>query len=108
MGKKIPVWQCLLVMAVMIASLVWSIVVDDGGEPHIALMLAAAFAAIIGAVNGWKWNYMEQGILASINRSMQAILILAILGAIIASWMLMARGRNNSFHDVLRYQNYQS
>ena len=87
MGKKIPVWQCLLVMVVMIAALMWSIVVDDGGEPHIALIIAASFAAIIGAANGWKWNYMEQGILASINRSMQAILILAIVGAMICSWL---------------------
>ena len=87
MGKKIPVWQCLLVMVVMIAALMWSIVVDDGGEPHIALIIAASFAAIIGVANGWKWNYMEQGILASINRSMQAILILAIVGAMICSWL---------------------
>ncbi|MFR8854140.1 MAG: hypothetical protein ACLVHQ_04190 [Oscillospiraceae bacterium] len=34
-----------------------------------------------------EWAYLEQGILASINRSMQAILILAIVGAMIASWM---------------------
>ena len=87
MGKKIPVWQCLLVMVVMIVALMWSIIVDDGGEPHIALIIAASFAAIIGVANGWKWNYMEQGILASINRSMQAILILAIVGAMICSWL---------------------
>ena len=87
MGKKIPMWQTIMVMLVMIGLLVWSIVKDSGGEPHIALILAAAFAGIVACLNGWKWAYLEQGILASINRSMQAILILAILGAIIASWM---------------------
>lgn len=87
MGKKIPMWQTALVMLAMIGFLVWSIVKDTGGEPHIALMLAASFAGIVACLNGWKWAYLEQGILASINRSMQAILILAILGAIIASWM---------------------
>ena len=87
MGKKIPLWQCLIVILAMIGLLVWSIVKDSGGEPHIALLLAAAVAAVVAFANGWKWAYLEQGILASINRSMQAILILAIVGAMIASWM---------------------
>ncbi len=87
MGKKVPLWQTLIVMLVMIGLLVWSIVKDAGGEPHIALILAASFAAIVAGLNGWKWAYLEQGILASINRSMQAILILCILGAILGSWM---------------------
>ena len=87
MGRKVPLWQTLIVMIVMILLLVWSIVKDAGGEPHIALILAAAVAAIVAGLNGWKWAYLEQGILASINRSMQAILILCILGAILGSWM---------------------
>ena len=87
MGKKIPMWQCLIVMLAMVGLLVWSIVRDSGGEPHIALILAAVVAGLVAWANGWKWAYLEQGILASINRSMQAILILAIVGAMIASWM---------------------
>ena len=87
MGKKIPLWQCIIVILAMIGLLVWSIVKDSGGEPHIALLLAAAVAAVVAFANGWKWAYLEQGILASINRSMQAILILAIVGSMIASWM---------------------
>ena len=87
MGKKIPMWQCLVVMLAMVGLLVWSIIRDSGGEPHIALILAAVVAGLVAWANGWKWAYLEQGILASINRSMQAILILGILGCLIASWM---------------------
>ena len=87
MGRKIPMWQCLIVMLAMVGLLMWSILMDSGGEPHIALILAAAVAAIVARANGWKWAYLEQGMLASINRSMQAILILGILGCLIASWM---------------------
>ena len=87
MGRKVPMWQCLIVIVVMIGLLMWSILMDNGGEPHIALILAAAVAAIVARANGWKWAYLEQGILASINRSMQACLILGIVGCMIASWM---------------------
>ena len=87
MGKKIPFWQCILVMLVMVATLYWSIVKDAGEKPHIALMISALFAGFIACSNGWKWAYLEQGMIAAIQRSMQACLILAVLGAIIASWM---------------------
>ena len=88
MGKKIPMWQCLIVMVVLIALIYWGVMVDtDAGEAHVSLILAGAFAAIVAMLNGWKWNYMEQGILAAINRTMQAILILAVVGLMLGSWM---------------------
>ena len=89
MGRKIPMWQCLLVMVVLLVLLFWGIMVDtDAGEGHVALILAGAFAAVIAAFNGWKWQVMEQGILAAINRSMQAMLILAVVGLMLASWLV--------------------
>ena len=87
MGRKIPLWQCFVVILAMVGLLMWSILVDRGGEPHIALILAACVAGIIAVLNGWKWAYLEKGILAAINRSMQACLILAIVGCMICSWM---------------------
>lgn len=87
MGKKIPMWQCLLVIAVMLALLFWEIIIAKDEEGHIALILAACFAAVIAIANGWKWNFLEQGILAAINRSMQAMLILMIVGLMIGAWI---------------------
>ena len=52
MGKKIPMWQTILVMLAMVGFLMWSIIKDTGGEPHIALILAAGFAGIIACANG--------------------------------------------------------
>ena len=86
MGRKIPMWQCILAIVGMVVFLFWNVMGDNGGEAHTGLICAACVAGIIGAVNGWKWSYMEQGILAAINRSMQAMLILAVVGAMIASW----------------------
>ena len=87
MGKKIPMWQCLLVIVVMLALLIWEIVVAGDEEGHIALILAGTFAAVVAVLNGWKWSYLEQGILAAINRSMQAMLILAVVGLMLGSWV---------------------
>ena len=87
MGRKIPLWQCCIVILSMVGLLVYSILGDAAGEPHLGLIVAACIAAFVGVANGWKWAYMEQGILAAINRSMQACLILAIVGCMICSWM---------------------
>ena len=86
MGRKIPMWQCILVISGMVVFLFWAVKFDYAEEAHGGLIMAAAFAGLIGKLNGWKWSYMEQGILAAINRSMQAMLILAIVGAMIATW----------------------
>ena len=88
MGKKIPMWQCLLVMVVLVALIFWGVSVDtDAGEAHVSLIFAGAFTAVVAMLNGWKWSYMEQGILAAINRTMQAIRILAVVGLMLGSWM---------------------
>ena len=53
MGRKIPMWQCILVMIVLLVLLFWGIMVDtDAGEGHVALILAGAFAAVIASFNG--------------------------------------------------------
>ena len=87
MGKKIPMWQCLVIILVMLAFLLWEIVVCQDGEGHLALISAAIFAAIIAVANGWKWTFLEQGIIAAISRSMQSMLILMMVGLLIGSWI---------------------
>lgn len=57
------------------------------GEVHIALIVSAIFAAVVAVANGYKWAYLEAGIIASINRSMQAMLILLTVGSLIGSWI---------------------
>lgn len=87
MGRKIPMLQVFIVMLVMLALLYYEIMVSNSGEAHIALLVAAVFATIVAIANGWKWSYLEKGILAAINRSMQAILILLTVGLLIGSWI---------------------
>ena len=74
-------------MAAMLAFLLWEIVICQDEEGHLALICAAIVAAIVAVANGWKWNYLEQGIITAISRSMQAMLILMMVGLLIGSWI---------------------
>ena len=107
MGKKIPLWQAYVCFLFTIISLMYClgmlgmlVNVISGqptdttnalscgyGEVHIALLVSATFATIVASLNGYKWAFLEAGILASINRSMQAILILAEVGLLIGCWI---------------------
>lgn len=86
MGKRIPMWQILLVFLVLVLTLTWTILVT-GGYVHIALIISAVFATIVAVANGFKWAYLENGIISSIGRSMQAILILLTIGMLIGTWI---------------------
>ena len=107
MGKKIPLWQAYVCFLFTIIALIYCLgmmgkivnaingnpsdtvnALSCGyGEVHIALLTSATFATIVAALNGYKWSFLEAGILASINRSMQAILILAEVGLLIGCWV---------------------
>lgn len=97
MGRKIPMWQVLIVMLFVLISLCYCLGIFgmllgdtfacDYGEVHIALIASAIFAGLVAVLNGYKWSFLEAGILASINRSMQAMLILMVVGCLIGSWI---------------------
>ena len=86
MGRRIPMWQILLVMLVLMLSLMWTILITEG-YVHIPLIISAVFGAIIAIANGFKWAYIEKGIINNIGRSMQAILILLCIGMLIGTWI---------------------
>ncbi len=59
------------------------------GEVHIPLILGALAAAVMAVWRlGYTWNEIEEGIVSTISGTMQAILILAIIGMIIGTWIL--------------------
>ncbi|MGL4484669.1 MAG: Na+/H+ antiporter NhaC family protein, partial [Anaerovoracaceae bacterium] len=70
-----------------ILDLAFKIGSPDNGDLHIFLIASAIVAGIISVINGYKWSYLEAGMIASINRSMQAVLILLTVGLLIGSWI---------------------
>lgn len=97
MGRKIPMWQCVAAMLFTLLALCFSLGIMgkifgpafacDYGTVQIPLICSAIVAAGIAIANGYKWSFLEAGILASINRSMQAILILLTVGILIGAWI---------------------
>lgn len=60
-----------------------------GISAHIPLILGSIFAGFIAIVRlGFTWKELEEGILATINSTMQAILILLVVGMLIGTWIL--------------------
>ena len=92
MGRKVPLWQALLCIAFTVGIILYSVfytTYQDGsgyGEAHMALICATVLVCVVGALNGWKWNVMEQGMVNGISRSMQANLILLTVGMLVSTW----------------------
>ena len=84
--KQIPIIQVLGVLAFLVASLYYTIIVAEGWV-HIPIVLTAVVATIVAIFNGYKWDFIERGIIATISRSMQAILILLVVGMLIGTWI---------------------
>ena len=85
--NKPKVWQALIPILVLIISLSIAIIFYDA-SPHIPLIIAATAAAITALCIGFKWEDLEKGFIDTIQMSMQAIIILMIIGVLIGSWIL--------------------
>lgn len=88
---KVPRKPTLLVASlpilVLMVCLAVAIIVYEG-SPHIPLIMASCVAGIVSLVLGNKWKDIETGFINTIQMSMQAILILMIVGALVGCWIL--------------------
>jgi NhaC family Na+:H+ antiporter len=89
--KQPSLLDALIPVIVLISMLAGTVAVfglDSFGPNQVALIMAAAVAAMIGIKNGHSWNEIEQGMIDTISVSLQSILILLMVGALIGSWIL--------------------
>ena len=89
--REAKLWEALIPVVATIALLMYSVLpffkVDQ--SVHIPLVLGTLIAAIIAITRlGYSWKDIEEGIISSISGTMQAIIILAIIGMIIGTWIL--------------------
>ena len=85
--RKPKVLEALLAMLVLVASISSAIVFYET-DPHIAMLLGVAAAAIVGLRCGHRWQTIQEGMVAGIANSLQAVIILMIIGVLIGLWIV--------------------
>ncbi len=85
--RQISFGEVLFVLIFLIISLMSTILLFEG-DPHIPILAATVIASIIAIRAGYKWVDVEEGIIDGIKMSMQAILILMVVGSLIGVWIL--------------------
>ncbi|MCP4690730.1 MAG: Na+/H+ antiporter NhaC [Desulfobacterales bacterium] len=81
------VWEALISLVSLVAGISISIVVY-GADPHIPMLLGVFVAAVIAWKAGFPWEVVQDGMIKGISNSLQAIIILSIIGILIGVWIL--------------------
>lgn len=85
--RKPKVWEALIPVLALVAFLSTSILLFEA-SPHIPLIAATIVAALMALRLGYTWKDLEEGVVNTIKMSMQAILILMVIGMVIGAWIL--------------------
>ena len=86
MVKKIPFWAALLGL-ILTAGIMFVCLVVWHSEPQIPLLLGCGVATAIALLYGWKWEDICRGMVDSISRSLEAVLILLLIGVLVGVWI---------------------
>ena len=81
------IWEALISLLSLVAGISISIVVY-GADPHIPMLLGVLVSAVMAWKAGFEWEVVQAGMLKGIANSLQAIVILSIIGILIGVWIL--------------------
>ena len=85
--KEPKLYQALISFAGLVVVMSIGIIVF-GVDPHIPMFIGVIIAAIMAMVLGYKWSDIEHMMVDGISKAMQSILILAIVGMMIGTWLM--------------------
>ncbi|HHT20373.1 MAG TPA: Na+/H+ antiporter NhaC [Tissierellia bacterium] len=80
-------WEALLPVVAMMVFIIVGLLLWEL-EPHIPIVLASIVAALVATRLGYSWQAIVSGILDSIGRATEALIIVMIVGMLIGSWVL--------------------
>jgi NhaC family Na+:H+ antiporter len=88
LNKREPyLWESLISIVGLIFFISLAIVRYES-DAHVPILLGVFVAAVIGLRAGYSWKDIETGMLNGITNSLQAIVILEIIGILIGVWIL--------------------
>ncbi|HCQ89687.1 MAG TPA: sodium:proton antiporter, partial [Clostridium sp.] len=85
--RKPKLFEALLPIIFLAVCLSVGIILYESSA-HIPLIIGSIIASLVALRLGFKWKHLEEAFINSIQMSMQAIIILMIIGIIIGSWIL--------------------
>lgn len=86
-AKKVPTMRVALIPIISMTVILFVGVFVFKADPHIPILLSAIIASIVALYLGFSWHELEQSIVKGITLSLQALIILIILGTLIATWL---------------------
>jgi NhaC family Na+:H+ antiporter len=81
------VYQALLSLGFLILVMAVGIAVFHV-DPHVPMILGAAFAACMALWLGYDWKFIEKAMFDGIYQALQAVLILAVIGCLVGVWLV--------------------
>ncbi|GLI55516.1 Na+/H+ antiporter NhaC [Propionigenium maris DSM 9537] len=86
--KETKLSHALIPLTFLIGSLVYAIQFA-GLDPHLPIFMSGIVAAGVAVFGlGYKWKNIQEGVVDTIKMSMEAILILMIIGMVVGTWIL--------------------
>lgn len=85
--RKPYLYEALLSFGFLIAVMAASISIYEA-DPHIPMLIGTLFAALIAVKIGYSWDDIQTSMFDGIYQALQAIIILAIIGVLIGTWLL--------------------
>lgn len=84
--RKPKIWEALIpvifmMVIIILATIVW------GVEPHVPLVLSTIVSAFVAFRCGYTWQGILSAMLDSINRTVEALLIIMCVGMLIGAWV---------------------
>lgn len=86
-ARKPHLWEALLSFGFLIIVMGVSIIKYESA-PHIPMLIGTLFAVLIALKIGYDWKEIEKSMFDGIYQALQAVIILAIIGVLIGTWLL--------------------